>query len=278
MRDDGGSDLWWVDVNGSNPQELLACPNESCGGSVWSPDGQRLVYERINPAAEAASAGLPSLWWLDVDSGETGPVFQDSTWPGFNPRWSPDGAWLSYVYPGSGKMELYRLVDGHRTSLETQTGAPVEWSPQSDALLVTNVWNMGERSLIHLFRYDLAAATLIDLSEISKPDDRPVMDSVGAWSPDGAWLVVVRRGLTEGGATSGSRLWLMRPDGSEARPLTEESDVIFGNPVWSPDGRYVLFHNYALAESLATKIYWLDVKTGEIQQVADSGSRPRWVP
>jgi TolB protein len=236
------------------------------------------VYERINPSAEGASAGLPSLWWLEIESGETGPIFQDSTWPGFNPRWSPDGQWLSYVYPGSGKMELYQLADGRRTSVDTQTGAPVEWSPQGDALLVTNVWNAGERSLIHLFRYDVATESLTDLSEISKLGDSSMMDSAGVWSPDGEWLVVVRRGLTEGGATSGSRLWLVRPDGTEARPLTDESDVIYGNPVWSPDGRYVLFHNYVLAESLATKIFWLDVETGEVQQVVDSGSRPVWVP
>jgi ABC-type nickel/cobalt efflux system permease component RcnA/Tol biopolymer transport system component len=277
MRDDGGSDLWTINADGSNPRELLACPNELCSGSVWSPDGQRLVYERTNPSGTGASAGLPSLWWYDIGANETGPVFQDSTWPGFNPRWSPDGQWLSYVYPGSGKMELYRLTDGRRISVDTQTGAPVEWSPRGDILLVTNVWDTGERSLIHLFCYDVATESLIDLSEISKSDDRPVMDSAGVWSPEGEWLVVVRRGLTEAGTTTGSRLWLVRPDGSEKRPLTEESDVIYGNPVWSPDGRYLLFHNYALAESLKAKIFWLDVKTGEMKQVAGSGSRPVWV-
>jgi Tol biopolymer transport system component len=210
-------------------------------------------------------------------SGETGPIFQDSQWPGFNPRWSPDGQWLSYVYPGSGKMELYNLSDGRRNSLATQTGAPAVWNPQGDALLLTNVWEAGQRPLIHLFRFDLGEETLIDLSEVSNTGNKPVMDSAGSWSPDGTWLAVVRRGLTDAGATSGSWLWLMRPDGSDGRPLTEESEVIYGTPAWSPDGSYLLFHNYSLSESLATRIYVLKVTTGEVEEVVASGSRPSWV-
>jgi nickel/cobalt exporter len=278
MREDGGSDLWLVKVDGRDPQELLACPEASCSGAVWSPDGQRLAYERINPPATGATSGLPSLWWLEVNTSETGPVFQDSQWPGFNPRWSPDGQWLSYVYPGSGKMELYNLNDGRRNSVPTQTGMPVVWSPQSDALLVTNVWDAGQRALIHLFHFDLASGTLADLSEVSNPfGESPVMDSAMAWSPDGKWLAVVRRALTETGATSGSQLWLIHPDGSQGRPLTEESDVIYGTPDWSPDNAYLLFHNYSLTESLATRIYILNVETGELEEMVDSGSRPTWV-
>jgi nickel/cobalt exporter len=277
MREDGGSDLWLVKVDGSAPRELLGCPGAFCSGAVWSPNGQRLAYERINPSSSNAASGLPSLWWLEINTDETRPIFQDSQWPGFNPRWSPDGQWLSYVYPGSGKMELYNLTDGRRNSLPTQTGVPVVWSPQGDALLVTNVQDASQRPLIHLFHFDLASETLIDLSEVSKVGDESITDSAVAWSPDGQWLAVVRRKLTEAGATSGSRLWLMRPDGSQGRSLTEESDVIYGIPVWSPGNNYLLFHNYSLMEALATRIYILNVETGELQEVVDSGSRPTWV-
>jgi Tol biopolymer transport system component len=278
MREDGGSDLAAVNIDGRYSRKILSCPEATCSGAVWSPDGQRLVYERINPPSLNASSGLPSLWWLEVKTGETGPIFQDSQWPGFNPRWSPDGQWLSYIYPGSGKMELYNLTEGRRTSIPTQTGMPVVWSPQGDALLVTNVWNIGQRSLVHLFRFDLVSETLTDLSKVSQLGERPVMDSAVAWSPDGEWLAVVRRSLTEGGATSGSRLWLMRPDGREGRSLTEESDVVYGIPVWSPDSNYLLFHHYSLTESLATRIYLLDIKTGQVEEIVDSGNRPGWAP
>jgi dipeptidyl aminopeptidase/acylaminoacyl peptidase len=54
------------------------------------------------------------------------------------------------------------------------------------------------------------------------------------WSPDGQWLAFVS-------ARSGVKnLWLIRPDGGEAIPLTEVRTEISGYK-WAPDGRSVAF-------------------------------------
>src|SRR3954447_4556917 len=51
-----------------------------------------------------------------------------------------------------------------------------------------------------------------------------------AWSPDGRRLAII----------VADRLWTVRPDGSQERPLT----TVPGNerePAWSPDGRRIAF-------------------------------------
>jgi hypothetical protein len=56
------------------------------------------------------------------------------------------------------------------------------------------------------------------------------------WSPDGSWIVYVR---SEGQAAN---LWRIRPDGTDAEPLTRFSDdTQCLHPRYSPDGRYIAF-------------------------------------
>ncbi|HXV77763.1 MAG TPA: amidohydrolase family protein [Candidatus Polarisedimenticolaceae bacterium] len=54
------------------------------------------------------------------------------------------------------------------------------------------------------------------------------------FSPDGSRLVFVS---DRDGADN---LWVMRADGSDARPITSEKEHLVHNPSWSPDGRYVV--------------------------------------
>jgi nickel/cobalt exporter len=90
-QDDGRSDIWLIALDENDRPERLPCPELSCSGVVWSPNGQRFIYETLSPPTPDAPSGLPSLWWLDVATRETEPVFQDSHWPGFNATGSPDG-------------------------------------------------------------------------------------------------------------------------------------------------------------------------------------------
>ena len=47
-------------------------------------------------------------------------------------------------------MQLYNLEDGRTLSLPTQTGLPVSWDPEGEALLLTDIEVEGARSLAHL--------------------------------------------------------------------------------------------------------------------------------
>ena len=101
-----GSALRIMSAGGGGESPLLDCPAAECSGLVWSPDGRRLIYER-RPWADGRY-GSPRLYWLDAATGETLPLLDEDT-PGYGARFSPDGAWLSYVSPPDEGVVLYRL-------------------------------------------------------------------------------------------------------------------------------------------------------------------------
>lgn len=272
LRPDGGGDLWKVVADGSGRQELLACPGALCSGSAWSPDGQRFVYERRNKLTPTASPGPPHLWWLDLSSRETTPVFEDKRWVGYGPRWSPDSQRLAYVAPISQEVQIVNVTDGRISRLSSRMGEVGVWSPQGDTLLVTNFQTQSESFAVHVFRTDLKNGQLTDLSGV----DAAVEDSLPAWSPDGAWIAFTRKAA---GAATGKQIWLMRPDGSEAHSLTNEPEINHESLTWSQDSSYLLYHRYSLKELGAQPGVWLlDVGTGKAREVIKSGWLPSWLP
>ncbi|GAB4474423.1 MAG: hypothetical protein Kow00124_14400 [Anaerolineae bacterium] len=273
-REDGGSDLIAIGTDGQDRRVLLDCGGAACSGPVWSPDGRQVIFERLEMAGPAASQGNTTLWWLDVRSGESGPVFRDAQIPGYSPRWSPDGRWLSYVSPNSSGVQIYNLAEGTSLTIASQMGGPVIWAPGAESLLLLDVRFDEERYITRLLRYDLAEGAAAPLRE--EPD---IEDRTASWSPDGEQIAVVRALLTPGGSSRGDQLWLMRPDGSEARPLTSGEGIIHGTPVWSPDGRYLLYHRYVLAEQWAQPtLVWMDLASGEETVLIKPGYWPAWLP
>ena len=270
-REQRGTEIALIGVDGDDWRQALSCPGLICNRAVWSPDGQRLVYERLCFTGKNAFA-TPSLWWLAPASGETRPLFQDERLPGSDLRWSADGRWVSYVSLSStgAALQIYDSESGHSQALPVRVSQPAVWSPKSSvALMIGNKpWEEKYRSC--LLRFDPESGELADLSEPASAENH-----TAAWSPDGAWIAVVRRELTGPGDELGVQIWVMRADGSEARPLTDTPDLFPGTPVWSPDGNTLLFERHSLE---ARGIWVMDIKTGEMRRIVGSGHWPVWLP
>ncbi|MFN8459556.1 MAG: Ig-like domain-containing protein [Anaerolineae bacterium] len=272
MRPDGGSDLWQIDSDGSNRKQLVDCTQAACSGAVWSPDGSRMVYEWRKLLVAGAAPGPPRLWWLNPATNETVPVFQDNQWLGYGARWSPDSQWLSYISPSNQGIQVYNVNDGRNFLIPSRMGGLGVWSPRGDALLVSDIQRQEEGFAVHLLKADPTNGQLVDLSG----QKANVEDSSPVWSPDGGWIAFTRK---VAGASMGKQIWLMRPDGSDAHYLTNETDIHHGLPEWSTDSRYLLYQSYSLKELGAQPSVWLlDTQTGESQQVIASGNRPTWLP
>jgi ABC-type nickel/cobalt efflux system permease component RcnA/Tol biopolymer transport system component len=268
------SGLWLWDLGSDEHRLVLACAPDYCSGPVWSPDGSTLIYERLPNPAEENALGITSLWWLDMATGETAPLFQDSALPGFNPGWSPDGEWLSYATVNPNQVRLYNLADGTGIEIPLQTNPQAVWHPDERVLLYTEYIEVGTSYLNKLYHFDLDSQETTLLT-----NDEDLDENLPAWSPDGSTIAVVRRSWQDESSLLGDQIWLVDADGGNPVQLTATEGLIHGQPVWSPDGQALLYHVFDLNTPSPTgRIEVLEIATGEVQVVSPSGSQPQWLP
>jgi len=268
-----GSQLWLWDSGTSRNELLMECTSAYCSEIAWSPDGQRILYSRLELDSETNPANVQSIWWLDLNTRESAPLFQDALTPGFSARWSPDGRWLSYTSINPLEIKIYQMETGESRILPNTLGYPAVWSPDSKTVILQDLV-LGETGYLNkIFSYSVAEDWLTMLAY-----DQMYYESYPTWSPDGEWLAVVRRAWVEGIPKEGNQLWVMRPDGTEATQYTDEVKFTFGQPSWSSDSRYLVFDYRAVVDGQINPGIWvLDLKTGRISDLVTPGSRPVWL-
>ncbi len=255
--------LWLMNLISKENRLVTSCKEAVCGQPIWSPDGNHVVYEYM-----ALDGGASSLWWFDVASGKAQPVFQEERLPGTNPRWSPNGEWLSYATPDG--IRLYHLESGESRLIENILGAAVQWSPDSESILLRDVVIKQDQFITQLFLYDLPSETITNLNA-----NENMENILAAWSPDGEFIAVVRRDIS---ILRGDQIWLMRADGSEAHVITDVPAVLHGSLNWSPDGEYVLYDLYLLDSfPLESQLEMVNIETGEVTKLGVIGYNPKWV-
>jgi Tol biopolymer transport system component len=176
------------------------------------------------------------------------------------PRWSPDASRLAFYRVSRGcdpapvAIYVVSAKGGKARRLGIDRGQwPASWSPDGRLLV------FGGLNGIVAVRPDGRSSDLLTRG----PDFAPV------WSPDGS-LIAFRRGTPQA-----SDLWVVRPDGSNARRLAVSlHDLTL--PVWSPDSRELAFAGYNRG-SIDVEV--VDVATGAVRAVAPGpalDTAPSW--
>ena len=216
-------------------------------------------------------AAAVRLWWVEIDTGRSVPLFDDSFLSGEGGVFSADGRWIAFSSPDLEAVRLYNTNDGQTIDLLSRTGTTPVWGGDGE-LFFTNFTLREEALLTHIYRYDLETKEFADLSG----GEAYVTDGSMAWSAEAGWLAFTRRPAR---VPLGGEVWLMRPDGSEAHSLTATLAGHSGAPAWSADGRALLFQRFQVDRPGAVPEIWLyDLPTGETRLVAPHGSQPAWLP
>ncbi|HET9809067.1 MAG TPA: LpqB family beta-propeller domain-containing protein, partial [Candidatus Limnocylindria bacterium] len=74
-----------------------------------------------------------------------------------------------------------------------------------------------------------------DARPITNSVDRMSVDLDPAWSPDGEWIAF------QGDEGAARGIWLVRPDGTGLRRLTDSTMSPASSPAWSPDGKRLAY-------------------------------------
>ena len=181
-----------------------------------SADGRRLVATVSNPIGGLWSAPVTTAV-VSESSTERVPVPAVTA---LSPRFGPN--YFLYLSSKEGARGLWRFQDGKATELlkPTEGGLLVPPSVSADGMQLAFTARVNGRGRLYAMNVDGT-----DVRAIA--DTLDVRDSP-SWSPDGKWLV----------AAAGDGLVKVPLDGGPPVRLVEG---LVRLPIWSPDGRFILY-------------------------------------
>jgi len=176
------------------------------------------------------------------------------------PTFSPDATRLAYsVDEGHGYEIVVRQIGSAERELpitnDGQQNIQAAWSPDGQTIIYHSrkrggIWAMPAMG--------------------GTPRRITNFGSHPAWSLDGRWIAFQSGPVNDLAADAPgvflpSVLWVVRPDGSDARQITKAGtpEGGHGSPSWSPDGRHLVFVSIVAGMGL----YTVDVQTGEVQRL-----------
>ncbi len=167
----------------------------------------------------------------------------------WNPDLSPDAQRL--VYSRDGEIFIDPLDGGPPVAIPAQIGKDTRWAPDGEQIVYAT---LEENSDIWIT--DLMGAAPYPL--IVEP---LVQDRYPAWSPDGEWILY-RRVPDD----VGQGLWIVRPDGTDARPVLatgvegypDHQVTDIGEASWSPSSDQIAC-NFALVPPVGEAIWGIGV-------------------
>jgi TolB protein len=298
LRSDGGADLRLLNPFTGDDRLAYTCPQgRACIAPSLSVDGRWLAFEtavmRPGPSGRP-QPGETQVWLLDLSGAGSARAVGPSDRVTAQPAWSPSG-WLEYFDSSLNALTLVDPNAGAQAAPLMQVPSGLgdigSWSPDGAYLAFAELVFPQETALptvsassaeslpvfySHIQRLAIARGTLDDLTGGGAG---LVEDASPAYSPDGAWIALGRKYLEPARWTLGRQLWLMRADGSDARPMTNEPSFNHSAFAWSPDSKTLAFMRFDESDfNMPSEIWWMDIERGDAQQLVVGGYSPAWIP
>ena len=215
----GRSDIWMMDPDGSNQQQLTEGLGSSVRGLSVSPDGRYIVF------VSSRESGSSHVWRVDIDGSNAKRLTFGS--PRFNPFFSPDGKSV-FCLDGEDIPQASRVPTdgGELEPLQRPLSAivPRGFSPDGK-----------------FFAYKPADLKLnMRKLEIARSEDGQLVKILNLprniqWTPDGKAITYIDN------PNRLSNLWLQAIDDTPAIKLTDFKEYRITAFAWSRDGKYIVF-------------------------------------
>ena len=217
----GEMNIWLCSIADRSTRQLT----RGAGGDYqanWAPDGKHIIFF-------SSRAGTADIWSIDIATGAIKPLTISSSID-VNPFYSPDGKLIAYNSDQSGRPEIWIMnADGSSPRQLTDVGVMghfMRWNQKGNGIIF--------RSLGH------GNAQTLQIS-VAGGDPEPVGEVAGgahmSLSPDYSLIMDVIGHKT---------LWVSPLRNGKAEKVFEfeDPDVRIDYPVWSPDGKWVLFDRF----------------------------------
>jgi Tol biopolymer transport system component len=223
-----GAALWWWQPwrrppAGLTQQRLISTFPGSSREASFSPDGSMIAF--INEAG-----GVPQVWVKNLAQGDPIQITSGDI-PASRPRWSPNNDQIVFGR-GKGWLSIWSVppLGGVPRKIIENARNP-SWSWDGTRLVFEKHEKLNQQIWT-------ARADGSDQREVSGlPTAGLVLcDRMPSFSPDGSLIAFFH---CQEDSPLGN-IWIIPSTGAQARQLTFD-DYFGGTPVWTPDGRYLIF-------------------------------------
>ena len=240
----------------TQPASASASPSVVAPDTIWpdpAKNGQ-IAFHRSLDSAQTTQA----IFVINPDgTGERRLTHPDPGVIDDQPDWSADGAKIAFERCAPAGCEAWTMnADGSgakRIGPSEERSAPA-WAPDGKVLAVNRAFGSVENNQI-----EFSQLVLVDSSTgriIRRLDARSNFqgDTGGAgWAPDGTQVVFGRVNSSTGSPPGAGAVFVVNADGTGLRRLTPWGLNGGDHPVWSPDGKLILFR--AVSDEVYGNLY-----------------------
>ncbi len=199
----------------------------------WSPDGKKIAYVTGD-----------QIWVMEPDGGNKEQVTKISTGAG-GPVWSPDGNWIAFVsdvYPDCTTDDCNRVRD--EAAEKSKVKAHV-----TDRLLFRHWVEWRDRKRTHVFMVAGKGGVARDLTpgDFDSPPYAVAGDVDYSFSPDSKELAYLRNPDKIEAISTNSDVYIVPTAGGPARNITVSNKGYDDTPVYTRDGKYIIYRSQATA-------------------------------